>query len=924
MIFSSAEQKKIQEVVAAAKLEQKKARLGCPAQFKIPGQKGTLKSPAVVVTEQFVLFLDVSSKQVKLIEHIHVYEIKAIQLVGANGVALVLEKGTIEVAFDQRDRFLQDVNKGCHFFSFSLPPEERYRLEIEEDKRQALPPLKPASRFQIGYHAFCTYFRRDSKEGKGSPDRCRHCPELADYYYAQMAYGCFSFDYADAQPLGGKLFPHFDWEPVFAALRYSQFSPIISVEHVNSPTVVTHVAKLVQEGHYLQVISLVSVGATVGAEVFGRALTFEKRPIRFIDLSGNKFRDIAEFARLLEKFSTDLLGLVLNDMHLEEPVVTQLFTSLVNNDKLHGLRELSLLHTKISAKNCRLVTTWLEKLGTTGRAVPHGVLALGPVADVASIVETIKKTKLCFFTLRFIDSDIGEAADGIAVLIAGGEHLRVLDFSGSTVKDVGFQGLMTAVGASQGGRPISLNLSNMFGKGGAKTSLLLDGLEKAKNRISELYLDGNALSSAEVSRLAQILAESSNLKKLSISGLKCNDFRGLHQLLTMIKLEGLSMTNMGSLEKKVLALVTTQFKAGALKRLDISHNKITDEDIQSIVRMVGDSEKFECIIIDDVGLKSLDTLKTFLTTCTKSRTLIQVPFPQADFMALKAKVKPPKSKGKAGEKDPLKGVYEKVGQLNTRLGINRFVRPVKVPTPLIFRGDAVLVGIIQEITNATKPIYKSGDDQFERSLRVESSFWNPQKYMGLSPCLSRVKIFEADERVPNMRRRFWLPRGKVVKIGNVLAASNSSDASDAGSGAPGKTDDESDSRHPPATPPSPTRTTPTPVRQPAQPTAPQVARQVPPPTAPEVARPTAPEVARQVPPPTAPHVSRQAAPQAPRFSKPTNVAFPPPLSAVPEGLETDLSFMVTWPLPVPSGNDLIEQVPASSMPKKMIQVQPGR
>jgi hypothetical protein len=536
------------------------------------------------------------------------------------------------------------------------------------------------------------------------------------------------------------------FRPLMAAYRYVRFCPIFSVHGQSVPELLLDAAAMVRESRNLYVLSVVDVGATVGGEQLGFALNQEVCPLVFLDISGNKLADAGKFAKALETCSARLQGLVLNGMNLDDTTIAQIFNALTKNRSLFGLQELSILGSKINAKNCRLAEAWLSKLAQ----VPYvtqitRMLSLGPVAAVPLITNKIVLTKLQFDTLRLVDSVLDDA--NLAQLVKSGGIKRLLDLSRSSIKEQDFLQLLTAVG-TRNDSLFSLVLSGMFPRG--RSNLVLTGLDKCKLQLHELVLDGSNLVPDDLHRLVQVLAAAPNLRKLSLCGTFSGKQEGvgtiLRSLVEQTNIEALAIAGDGTpgLQREAIPLLCSLFAANRMKLIDFRQNRIGDIGLLTLANFVRASQTLERVFVDDTGAKDLLSLRTFMEACASSSSLIEAPFPAADFARL------------VGEKKGGDGVVETEflllrGRVNVRLCNTRYLRTPRVTSALMFRTDPLLSKLVLNITEQTNQVYSAYRIQHFEMLDDENKVWDAEKWMGIDAPIARVKDAEADTRVKARR-----------------------------------------------------------------------------------------------------------------------------------------------------------------------------
>jgi hypothetical protein len=125
--------------------------------------------------------------------------------------------------------------------------------------------------------------------------------------------------------------------------------------------------------------------------------------------------------------------------------------------------------------------------------------------------------------------------------------------------------------------------------------------------------------------------------------------------------------------------------------------------------------------IEGLSLDDADTLVTLLNTCTDSLSLCEFPSPAVDEQALLV------GQSISPLADTLQALHSAV---NTRVAINRFVRPEPITDPMCTAYQALEF------------------DAFSQSALDEADpLWSAARYVGIAPPLARVLECERNPRV---------------------------------------------------------------------------------------------------------------------------------------------------------------------------------
>lgn len=354
-------------------------------------------------------------------------------------------------------------------------------------------------------------------------------------------------------------------------------------------------------------------------------------------------------------------------------------------------------------------------------------------------------TKLQFDTLRLVDSVLDDA--NLGQLVKSGGIQRLLDLSRSSIKEQDFLQLSTAIG-NRKDSTFSLVLSGMFPRG--RSHLLLTGLDKCKLQLHELVLDGNNLVPDDLQRLIQVLSAAPNLRKLSLCGMFSAKPEGvgtmLRSLVEQTNIEALAIAGDGTpgLQREAIPLLCGLFAANRMKMIDFRQNRIGDVGLLTLANFVRASQTVERVFVDDTGARDLLSLRMFMDACAGSSSLIEAPFPAADFARL------------VGEKKSGDGVVEAEflllrGRVNVRLCNNRYLRTPRVTSALLFRTDPLLSKLVLNITRQTNQVYSAYRIQHFETLDDEDKVWAAEKWMGVDAPIARIRDAEADTRVKARR-----------------------------------------------------------------------------------------------------------------------------------------------------------------------------
>jgi Ran GTPase-activating protein (RanGAP) involved in mRNA processing and transport len=720
--LSDPERERLRAAFTTCPLKQNKIRHSITARVKVSGaQSGSFSNATVILTEHAVFIAKTSSKSAEIIRWMHFLDMRAVLTDKNDRFRIRGDKMKMVIVSKEQESFIRalkkghelSVSRGWHGCDFAIG-----NICNSPEK------LHPVLKFQLAFAAYSSFCGLEP----------RQCPDLAAYFFAQCAYRNFCFDFEDILYQGkNALYPFVSWHPVVAAYRDTRHAVSFSISRYRCPELIAEASILIAGAPNLRVLSLVGVDATSGCEQLAYTMQASPSALHFIDLSGNRLTDVSKLAKAIEATPIAVAGLVLNDMALDDATVTQLFRAV---SKSEGIRELSVLGSKISAKNCNVLAAWLHQHPEVR------VLALGPVADASSIVRALAEVKL--HTLRLIDSNLEDAATPLCDFLGIAGSVRMVDFSGSTFRDRLLR-VMEAISSCPRERPLSLILRGMFPRGkGSKA--MFPALDLVRGALKELVLDGNSMGTEELMRLGFVFNDSEALTSISLSGIfhakQLNVGVSLADFVQKVKVRKLVVSGEGTLglQAEIVPLIRALSERGDVKVVDVRHNKIGDHGLAAICEMIRATE-IERIYVEDMELSGAQPLWEFMEACAASGTLIDAPFPAADYLAL-LHVK--SRKGRKVDDGIERDFAALRGRVNLRIQVNRCQREKKIETPLQFRRDPVLSDVIAAAIKDVAAEYDrwpiNGGDPAVANDRDKT--WAQLKWAGLKAPTPRLRECE--------------------------------------------------------------------------------------------------------------------------------------------------------------------------------------
>jgi hypothetical protein len=727
-MLSADEQSRLRDGISHWNIKQAKVRLCASAQVRA----GSSPFQAVVVlAEHAVGIFKITSKSAEALHSLHFLDLRLVTVRNTDRLELSTSKVCVELTFDQCETLVRELVRGYQLSVHTK--QDRCKFELGGTRVNRPQTLFPFQKFPLSFSAYATYYGQ----------LAAYCPDLAAYFFSQCAYRNFAFEFEDVQCTSSRVVPFTEWKPVICAYLDTPWCPIFVVGHCHYPDLINCASVLVTGPTGCRVLCLTDLGAKTGGEGLARFLQTGRSPLRFLDFSGNRLQDALKFAKALETADVALEGLVLNDMELDEVTVGQLLKSLATNPALSGLQEFSIMGSRISSKNAKLLLAWLAKIANEPL-----VFGVGPLADVSSFVKALCSRRFQLFALRIVDSALDDAVPYLCQYVQTTPGLMMFDISRSSIKEQPFRQLMSSIGSSTRQRGFILHLSGVFPK--TRPKWLFDGIDCAKNNIDSLFLDGNDLSADDLTRFSFV-------KKISLSGIfsakTTGTGRALAEFVRQSQPESLIVSGKGTAGLQIEALPMLQaLRSSPIKMLDVSHNRIHDDGCLALADLVRESKTIMKLRVQDMGLSGPEPLKRLLDACANSESLLEVPFPMQDFQEFEEKAKSKKSRTEDA-RDLEKEIAFLRGKMNARLQVNRFVANPRVTSSLFLKGDLVLARVISAVTEAAQRDYcRYPVSHFGAILSDDDKAWQFSKGFGLTPPTARLRNCEADNRVKAKRR----------------------------------------------------------------------------------------------------------------------------------------------------------------------------
>jgi hypothetical protein len=658
---------------------------------------------------------------------------------------------SLEITDERVADFADHLIKGYRLAVLLLPRPLRCTVTLDPGARVGQrQKLWPSQKFQLHYNTICSYRYLPNSSDK-QPKKMPYWDEVPVYYHAQLVYGNCSFDFGEIVSKSHRSQP--DPGPILESLRHCGFCRILSITHQVCPDIFKDIAEFLRWNSCLEILVVNEVSATVGGKLLSDVFQVSQCPISFWDLSSNKISDIHMFTAALKTYQFRIYGLVLNDMDLNDQALEKLFDSLSTNPNLFMLQELSILGSKLSAKNCKACAAWLEALPQRHSPCLLHLIGVGPLADPSSVCLALSHIP-SLLRLGIVGSDLNDSHQHIVKIVENSPTIQFFDFTRSRLFDKAFTPIIQAIASVKAPRPngITLKLTEVLKKG--TFDVFLNGCKLIRDILNGLTIDQATMSVDDFSKLITILEGAPLLRRLSIGGIFSSKSKGIaaqiERLLSVTRIEILSIFGEGTnrLEGEAVSIMAAIKAHARLRGLDISHNKLNDAGLNAVTEFVRASTILESIKIEGMSLKKPDTLEAFLSACAKSISLIEAPFPSTDVDTLfSPSIFSTKLYSFAATAKTLRA------DVVTRLAINRYVSPMPYTSPLMLRQDPILSRFIQGITDAGRKNYASREyDAFTPSALDENDrLWAYAKCVGVKVPIERVLEFERDPRVRPIR-----------------------------------------------------------------------------------------------------------------------------------------------------------------------------
>jgi hypothetical protein len=164
----------------------------------------------------------------------------------------------------------------------------------------------------------------------------------------------------------------------------------------------------------------------------------------------------------------------------------------------------------------------------------------------------------------------------------------------------------------------------MFSK--AQTKTLLQGLARARHRLCEVIVDGNPVTAPE---LLVVLTGS------SVTSISFTTLFGKHDRVLLEKMKFESVRLSGEpVKQEIVPILSSLLSSASLKVLDLRNMKIGELGLGLVVKIITANSQLERVYVEGMGLRTLGPLKAFFEAVAGSSSLIDAPFPWADYEQL--------------------------------------------------------------------------------------------------------------------------------------------------------------------------------------------------------------------------------------------------------------------------------------------------
>ena len=604
-----------------------------------------LKECVVILTNYFVLCIgnktpNVEGSEVTRLCLLHIDDIDLIGYSRDKEVLVRTRPVNLRLMEDGRHsnmRFAQYLYRNYQMI-YAAYDKYSMKLELRADNMKDFPDINvyvsPSQKFQFLYHALCTKCNASFHQ------------EVVRFIHSMVLYGGSIVDLSQF-PLDdyGVTTDGYDLRPIFRALALQKYVCGVCCHFTERPNIMDEIQCLLEESHKLQIIHISNCGVTSGLE--GLLEASKKKsglPIRYWNLSGNKFTDFKAFITLLECTKNPLYYLDISDCGLTTEDTRSLFKVLAENKNLHEIQQLHLGGCPMDDDAFSAFTNYLKVLKKREETepsfrVPLHSLNIGLLSEgVDRYMDILTTFESPLRSLILSASTLNQqAADKLIGYLRGASALRVLDLSGTKISAESVADIVSAIGENKDLHHFDLRLNYLYLTSGNLLPIFRVFLSGNLNRWRALSFNGNNMNQDDLRNIIPLLKMMKHLRSLSLSDNFNDTMPNIEDILPkLLEIPSLNRLCLAGgeqkLKEKIIPLISKLREHPNIREVDVSCNSMGDAGIAALINYMRSFKEITELKIDGSDFKSIDLLASLISVVGdgKHKSLITMDFPLRD------------------------------------------------------------------------------------------------------------------------------------------------------------------------------------------------------------------------------------------------------------------------------------------------------
>ena len=406
---------------------------------------------------------------------------------------------------------------------------------------------------------------------------------------------------------------------------------------------------LLEESHKIQMIHIANCGVTKGLDTLLEASKKKVGlPIRYWNISGNKFTDFKAFITLLECTKNPLYFLDISDCGLTTEDSKNLFKVLTENKNLHEIQQLHIGGCPMDEDSFDSFKSYLRALKKREDTEPSyrirlqslniGLLEEGidQYMDILTTMEIpLKSLILCASALT------QQAADKLIGYLRGASALRVLDLSGTKISAESVADIVSAIGENRNLHHFDLRLNYLYLTSGNLLPIFRVFLSGNLNRWRALSFNGNNMNQDDLRNIIPLLKMMKHLRSISLSDNFDDSMPNIEDILPrLLEIPSLNRVCVAGgehrLREKIVPMIAKLRDYPNIREVDVGNNSMGDQGMSALINYLRSFKGLTELRIDGSDFKSIDLLATLISVVRdgKHKDLVTMDFPVKDAQSL--------------------------------------------------------------------------------------------------------------------------------------------------------------------------------------------------------------------------------------------------------------------------------------------------